>query len=1248
MTQAFQLTREDCLCPLLLEASAGTGKTYSIQYLVLRLLLECRGSERPFEANELLLMTFTRAATAELKSRVRNIIQSVSKEVGRLLRNEEDMSGIPLFEDAQFQALYNEWALAPEKILMTPELDAFHAEPERFQTLLLKTIQARLSQALTEFDDMTVSTLHSFCKEVLTQQAFRANQSFDMTLVDDDSPYALAVIEDFMRRVLPTLSETTQHNLLAIEMHEWRNLLSKIIEVPNEKTSKYALTDFEVNTELGCLDLTMLHDDAFCMGYQEAFDEFYKDPTNDEKKAAYDVFRQDLRVATVYDELHTFGEKFAKEVPDALIAAKAADHVLTFNDLIVNLYEAIYNPTTGQGLINQVRETYKAVLIDEFQDTDPVQYAIFKAIFLEGAVPGTDSTGVANTHRTLIFVGDPKQSIYKFRSADINTYFEAREQIEKEGALRVLDTNYRSTTAFVDAINTFFTWSPRPFLTDQLTYDPVKAPANNKRLGAFIRQDEGFVPLDPLSFWAHDENDMPYASIPTQVMDKWVAQDIHGLLEAGQKSLDERGAVRMVTSVLTREAAAALREKGEEVIEVGPDQWASVRHLEPKDFAVLARQRAHFRDLESELNAKGIGVLKEGEASVLETEEAKDLLMVLRAIVNRADRGALQLYRATTFKGMTLGEIRAYSQVEHLSSEALQADIVMRRQLSEAFDTWEKYGIASALAGLMQHNNVERRLLGYPDGEQRLMNLTHLIEILHDKGQMLKYPNGLLAWYEEAIQNGLRDRDALGLRKGGDENRVALVTMHASKGLQYPFVYWIGAHTPPKARKERIWREQGDDGRMKTILAILETTLSPAAEKANWDELQRMTYVTMTRAESHMVVCHPLKGTKKGKYYKTNIQTSVCRCLSFQGDGYETPLEDDIRAYWTESNGGKGVPHTVNIHYGSDEPYRLSRTTPKPMGVKAAHTVYSQWGKRSYSSLAKSADDSPHTLVFRVKERPTYPEGSIKAFPRGPQAGTTLHAILELVNFKDAAQPPMDVEILKSDAKSKAIYKERQLNRLITRQLTYAGYEALTRVSNDLTSGPNKGFSDAPTVLGIREMLHTLSRAPLTHEGEALKDINVLVREMEFLLHLKTDKSARALAEMITAKDARYDVRLANDDSIQGFLKGFIDMVFVDSQGRWWVLDWKSNALDIDDKGYSQEGMREEIKKHHYDLQYLLYLTALRRHLLSRGLKNPQIGGAVYVFLRGVEENAAGEGIYVDQVESKMIEAIDEFFKGAH
>lgn len=1186
--EKFNLTTSPLFVPTLLEASAGTGKTFSIQYLVLRLLVERGAAEAPMSIEQVLLVTFTKAATAELKSRIRALLETTL----RWARAGADEDARRASGDvSMLEALLARWRGNPT---LLPE--AASPQPgESVDAGILRVVADLMEKNLEHFDESAVVTIHGFCQSVLQDHNFAAGLAFGREVMPDVSEILDVAVEEELRSLIadPVFASSLE-SVAEVPVEQWKGLAQSVAELPLFRgPGRSVLMDWRVVKGIG--------------GFNDA----------------------------------EFVDAFARGIKRRFEEAKRREGVVAFSNLLSDLLDAIEDDDTGE-LVRRVRERYKAVLIDEFQDTDPLQYAIFRRLFFADDVRGEYAAKSApeGGSRAFFLVGDPKQSIYGFRNADLNTYFRARnELLEADGLAALLGTNFRSSPELVEFVNRAF--SPKGLFAtptqgedEGIVYEPVDANPGNACLGLYVNRDGHWEKARPFALWCTQPD---YAVFDKQsdglaLYVEAIASEIAWYIEASGKALDEPGAVRIGDK----------KQRSGEWIEVDGTS-VPVRPLRPADFAVLSRTKNELPALRAALVKRGLELRDYVERSVFDTDEAFDLLVVLEAVISPLSRNRLRAYLASTFCGRSFEEVASLG--DETSEEGARLQVETRLALEKARARWNERGAAVAIGELMRSTGLAQRLLRELGGEQRLMHYRQLLECLHEAGLLYGTPTTLLVWYRKQVAEKPVDERSV-VRVTGDEDRVTFMTIHSSKGLQFPIVYLhkVGSGN---VRKTNLWVEHtaGTPG-SRAMAQVPEDKPDKVHAAEQLSEEIRLLYVAFTRAEARVTVDLPLVLTKKtGIFSGVAYKGSMKEFFSASSKGMDVAsFLQGLEAVWGTFDGpsaetllGAKLPGDWIVSApGTDGAARV--------GVLETADSSPAWSQKSFSSLSASADDAPSERRYATGARVEPEPDSILAFPRGAAAGTFLHELLENVDFQEMGMPSSFAGWFEGDVGAS---RDGRFFRTMRRLMTKHHFEHLLEDCDE---------DGCPHVAkALRKCVHEVFNRPLGGEGRTfrLKDIPPERRaaEMEFLLRLRTGADAAEFSDLVASLDPRYDVGTLSRESLKGYLTGFIDLVFFEeTTGRWWVLDWKSNAVADTAEGFDEEAMDAEMRRHRYRLQYLIYLVALRRHLRHRlgdAFDPAMIGGAVYVFLRGVDAASPGTGIVVDEVDPHVLETLDEFLDGS-
>ena len=1148
----------------LIEASAGTGKTWNLCGLVLRLLLE-----RDLALPQILVVTFTKAATAELRERIRARVADVLDGLqGGAMAADPFVSG--LLQALRGRGLRDD-AMAP-----------------------------RLQSALQTFDEASILTIHGFCQRALTETPFAAGLPMSSELVDDDRELLQQVVNDFWRRriggdALPPL--LAAHLARCGDTPErWAALLARRVARPLTRTvwpdAVPPLPDGDALTaafaELQAL--WAAERERIVAIVTEALPRLpanvYKPASlataaaswsrllaaTDADTADFKLDKLGLLTSTrlqpkkgqAAPEPHPFFERadallalqarqadaldhqrlallreLLDEGPAALRALKRDRRVFAFDDLLHDLHERLLAPG-GDALAAALRNRWPVALIDEFQDTDPLQFAIFQALHGRAGAP-------------LFLLGDPKQAIYSFRHADLHTYLQARRQA---GALRSLADNQRSTPELLAGLNALFGAHARGFVLPGLDYLPVVAGAKPRP-----RFEDRSAPRAPLQLWT-------------------LPRDADG--QPLPKPAAREAAARAVAGEVSRLLAAARRG------EVSIDG----RAVAAGDIAVLVRSHAQGALMRRALEAQGVGCIELSQADVHRSVDAEELERVLAAMLAPTREATLRAALATELMGLDAAAIDALAHDDG-------ALLAHGARFASHRDTWLQRGVGPMLRRWLQQEAVAPRLLQRPDGERRLTNLLHLAERLHEAAAQHAAPEALLRWLQQQRRHG-GGGDAAQLRLESDRDLVAIVTIHKSKGLEYPLVFcpfvWDGDLGRGDGLSDGVEYRDADDLPLVDFRPGVATDAVKAQQRLErMAEQVRLVYVALTRAVQRCVlVVGPYRSSRSTRQAGT---APINWLLAGGGRDPATlaaqPLSPEaIDAAWAALATAQ-APHVGLQPLPVDAVPPLAPLGPAPEALAALPAPpprATTWWVGSYSGLvrglrheaaARDHDDLPgdeaEPPVAGIPD-----DDDILGFPRGPAAGECLHALFEHADFTDPATWP--------SAAARALHLHPQ--------------------------PPDVDAQRHPRQL--LRLLHDVLHTPL-QPGLQLAQVPTARRLVEWEFSLPV---ARLTPSALAAVLRRHGWALPVPGFVPlaGYLRGFVDLAF-EHGGRWWVVDWKSNHLGERPADYAGAALARAMDAHGYGLQALLYALALHRHL-QRRLRGydaaRDLGGAMMLFVRGV------------------------------
>ncbi|MBX3641816.1 MAG: exodeoxyribonuclease V subunit beta [Rubrivivax sp.] len=1171
--QAFDAFAGDLGGLRLIEASAGTGKTWNLCVLYLRLLLE-----RRLPVREILVVTFTNAATAELRERIRS---RIADTLARLRGT--GPAGADPFVDPLLARLRGPCAMRDDELMRHLEL------------------------ALHSFDEASILTIHGFCQRALAELPFTAGMPMQLSLLADDGSLRQDVVHDFWRRRIASAAlspELAAHlidrkftparlgELLARRLgkpwavQRWPDTLDAPPARPDPAAldAAYAAARALWQAERGAIveavwqAQPVMHKTHFTTPALrraiESWDQLLAPatpplsgaglpglellgaarfkPTKGQTLPVDHAFfasaqalldRLQSRQAALEPQRLRLLRELLDDGPAALRRAKLEQRVLGFDDMLLNLHDRLAGPG-GAALARLLRQRFSAALIDEFQDTDPLQYAIFHALY-------------GGSNAPVFLVGDPKQAIYGFRHADLHTYLQARAEAAAE---YTLSQNQRSTRELLDGLNALFGANPQAFMQDGLHYQAVSC---------------GAKPRTPL----HEPAAPPRAALQLWQLPR--GDDGQPLPKAEAMNRALAACAAEIARLLSAAAAGEVR-LGERPLSAG-------------DIAVLVRSHAQGAAMRRALAALGVGSVELSQASVYDSSDAADVERVLAATLEPQREPLLRAALATQAMGRDAAALQRLDDDEG-TLLALMARFAGYR------DTWLAQGVGRMLREWMRAEGVAARLLARPDGERRLTNLMHLAECLHEAAQAHPAPEALLRWLQAQRGQERRD-DSVQLRLESDRHLVQVVTIHKSKGLEYPLVFcpvlWDGhPGRPPTGEGLQYHDAEGHaviDFRALDKAEVDELKRRQALEGAA--EAMRLIYVALTRAVHRCTVVVGGYTTHRGQSHTESTRSRLNWLAAGAGLSPQAWLSHKltpqaIDAAWAVLAQAHAPALRLDpLPAATGQPLAPQPLPAEPLAALAppAH-IPAPWWIGSYSSLTHGArhDGAAVDHDLRVAAAADDDAAAVDAddilhFPRGAVAGECLHAVFERIDFGDAA-----------------------------------GWQgAVDAVLQRFTPGLPPGDAALRRRMLLR-MLHDVLHTPLAG-GLRLADVPRAHTLVELEFHLPSPQlHAEALARLM--RRLGHAQPAFGFGTLRGYLRGFIDLVF-EHQGRYFVLDWKSNHLGHTPVDYGAAALERTMAQQGYHLQALIYALALHRHLqqrLPQYRHEQHFGGVLYLFVRGV------------------------------
>ena len=1226
----FDATQQPLLGVHLIEASAGTGKTYSITLLLLRLIVE-----RGMPIDSVLLVTFTEAATLELREKVYQRIQDA-------------------FEFLESRGAHT----APDDAAL-------------YETMMARVdgdvARRRLAAALHAYDRAQIFTIHGFCQRMLTEHALETGMEFGLELNTSDEEFFDTLVRDFWLAYcadkspllidlfyrnqvgvdrLKTLARTvhskpdlvvrTQRSSRNAEQRygaAYRRARQRFLECERRLEGAFLLAK-GINRRRYRKDLVpkWLEEVRTLFSAPEPLTLFKKDHSLErfsygriiESAAGDEVEIDEVAFFRAVDglleardelmgEIETLYRIFVSYVVRILPERKAAGGALFYDDLLLRLKAAL-DGESRQRLQGAIAKRYQAALIDEFQDTDAIQYHIFRELFVAPKIP-------------FFMIGDPKQAIYAFRGGDIFAYMSAAAAA-RENTWN-LETNWRSSADLVQAVNHLFSSVENPFLFNEIAFHPVKPYPGSES----VFQHRGTeIPGFQFLFCrrtpdnCRQSRDGKWGLIPAShhVHVHRTCEDIKALLDG--------------TYTIGKKAVL------------------------PGDIAVLTRRNDQSILMRDALLQHGILAVVSRRESVFETVAAREMFEIFSAIADAQPsriRTALSTI-AFGFRGQQLFQLIA----DTARLDRWQGVFADFRTLYETRGMVALTGALETVESISGDGGMKARIL--KGGNRRyLSDVMQLLDIFRQHFFARRVPfEEVMAQLETWLQQ-LPGDDEFERRQENTENAVQIVTIHKSKGLQYPVVYlpfllMDGAGSEPDVLVYHDTR--ADNVEVCDLKVNRDEEATSQKEREDRAESIRLLYVALTRAQH---VCRIVFGAFKG------LASSPLATLLPGMDGMEegemadaallqkladfcgrtgaAVMTDDtvppsaIEAGGQASGGSaatddadNGALHGLLTVDASFEPLRFHHFTwtadqgargesfssltagaPTPATTDEGGRPEEDWPhpvQHGADMAADAASDDDHNELNNGFI------GLNAAFEKGPRFGSMIHDLLE--------------ECIGKDLRPSAL--SRKINSLL------AGY----------------GFGGGMDATRLGEWVTDLLRTPLTDDGQLClgRLDGVRVAELEFVMPVEPGASlspTALAAAMMTDADLRmrnYEAHLRElqFSTFHGFLKGFIDLVF-EFDGKYFIADYKTNDLGEDAAGYGPDALNLDMARHHYYLQYHLYTLALHRYL-GRHKADYQyerdFGGVYYLYVRGMSSGQKNRyGVFYDCPPASRIDALDRMMR---
>lgn len=1181
---------------VLVEASAGTGKTYTIVGIFIRLMFEWN-----LEAEQILAVTFSRKSTAELKQRILERLRDCLKVAE---------SGVEQTEEGE-----------------DPFLIRFFQQLEDRDQAVMK-----LKRAIRNFDDIQVFTIHGFCQKILQEEALAAGTPFESDLQPGEDLW-LQAAEDFWRVFIDKHSRSDAGKYIIKKLLSFaqspseligKNGLQPLLLKPygqpegNELGNPVAFAERILSLRNRCESVwreqmeeiyeILENNDIrnfsrvqkkLTVNLQKFFDDqTYSVETFDKMERLtssylydnhnlktngsptqhhefFDLWQQYVdEISTVPRLLQWIVRQASEDIKIRRERYQLSDNYITYDDLLKQIQGALKRKHTGPELAAKLRRRYPVALVDEFQDTDPLQYDIFSRIYPKEAVEKS----------SLMMIGDPKQAIYGFRGADLHTYFRARKEgVQNEYTLK---HNYRSSVRYIKAVNALFSGAHQTFIEKEISY-------------------ESSSPGRP--------EFQPVLQVPGKNAESVRIVGRRGVETNKTRAVDFSfgQTVRAVIDLLDRSGnkPATL---GDQIVKAG-------------DIAILVNSNKHAYDLQQRLKKSGVDSVTQTDQSIFESREAGRLATLMNAVINPADRRAVNDLLVTGFYGFDLAQIAATAKDDERRSELVE-------ELYSLQEIWRSRGFFPMFYNLAYRREKLLSFTEIENTERTITNLFHLAELCSGAEKEKKLgPIKLHSWLIRQMRHSTEDEKELQIES--DQHLVKIMTIHASKGLQFPVVIcptlWLG-YEPVyyKNKNESIieyHHPETENLRINYEFEPVERRLA-AEVQASVEQVSedvRKAYVALTRARVASIIIWATHSNSNvsGLGAALTGRQSVLDAINNRTKVKENSAvsDDSFFSRFRElREGTEGAIAMEIVEDGSEEhqELRLSAANREPVvrpEYRGRDHFPVQRATESFSSIAghgsgpdgKDRDEITDVLAELI-DRQGQPPGTDDAkdlfsFPKGANAGNVVHKIFEHEEFDftkpdSVAYGPMIGEILRDH------------------QIETEWTDVLQKMLGDVIG------SDIP---GLR-----LDRVQIADQ----------IREMEF--HFPSVSADKMMLLRQIRGGVGEDVP---EPGPNRFLKGFIDLI-VRQNGRYFIIDYKSNYLGDKPEDYSRENLKEAIRSASYDLQYHLYTLALKKYLESADPAfhyNDHFAGVAYLFVRGMRAGSSN-GVWFHKPDIKTIKSLEE------
>lgn len=1350
----------------MIEASAGTGKTFTISNLVVRLLLEGlkngKGEKAtPLDIEDILVVTFTNVAASDLRARILEKIHTcrvLFEAIGKGQKTVDSLDENDPLKD--IVELY-----LKDKLKVKDSLENNNAVDINIQQKQAILYSRLLIRAERSIDKASISTIHSFCNKALNQiYSFEAGRAFNVELTNDveeekreaafsvwrdlfykDSDFNKDLLLELLDKDSPLSFKKTVANLdrvrlindakgyFGFSLKSYYQSSEKLQKTPIARL-KYLLDAVEKDiasiNEEHAQDIQIVEkykDEVFAANggpgslYELAKGEPKKNPIKSDVKSILKSllaniasgkfnsfnFGQEIKknVKKSYDFKDFYNEdsnfvsgikdyafarlaeidEFEKAASSVIITALGMqanvdlikkeleylvsvmmikkidalcerDNLISNNEVLRQLAVALTKEKDRRDVLaSLLRKRYPIAMIDEFQDTDPVQFTVFSKLYL--------NQDAVNSNAHCYLIGDPKQSIYKFRGSDINSYNEAKSQIEEiGGCVYTLETNYRSNANVVKAVNGIFAQVKEGcdsnYVTKPFDYND-----------SYSKKTPSNIKFEPVIASPNSEKSSFYFDIPIE--DNLVASD-ENLSDTSENNTSVCNFVRKIefndktkAEVLMQAISKSVALEVKRCLLYGKiNSKGNVRAVKPSDIAILVSNKNENKAIQDALKELSIqSVYFSDDESVLSSSsqsksysnssddtkkasvEAENIIYLMEAICNSTN--ASKVYRLL---GSSLLSLTREEFIQKTDSFEFDDEISLLR---ECGNKWESYGFITAFLYYLNKHDLLKTMLNAENGERALSNYFQIAEIIQSINSKVIGSNAQLLWFKDLVLNGNSDLsdDVTKKHLESEQSLVKIYTIHKSKGLQYPIVFSPFLFGTTNYDKDGIYYDPHDRHvslSLNPSEPVNGTAISELEKVASLQEKVRLLYVDLTRAQLANFVFLPIYNDEK----KTNA-VSALRSITIPKEGEllkaldSEELFTNLNKFDNESDPDNEKLIAAKVKVESqcsekiDEPSSLDKGS-----VDNSFTV------TSYSAITSGA----HNDMFAsdIDEKEIEPDANDLeedisneernlinfTFSRGSAAGSFLHKLLEIVLSRN--------DVNKEDQDS--IYQ------FVNSQLKYDYYHLISNQGNE-------------KICALASWLNNILNANLLPESSKndhlkLSDLTPdnCARELDYYLPCK-DFKVKVLNKLChefyakVVKDNNLshipDLPDLKKSNFKGFMKGSLDLVakFTTKQGdKFFMIDYKSNYLGDSFGDYTQDSILKSIFEARYDVQILFYSLALYRFLkctLHDFLYEKDFGGVMYLYLRGMNSNnTVSPGQFYVRPSEELIKRLSDLFDG--